>query len=191
MCVSERERESDSIHDFVCTHCNTMLHTATYLQQTCRKTQRSTLQHTATPCNTPQHTAIYCNTLHYIATHRNTLQHSAPRSNTPQRTATHCNTLQDTATHCTTLQHAATHTLTLSAMPPGARADFAHNSAWDAAIRAAGAGGPYRAPQFAPILCPSSPGGASAGSKLFPEIEIWCDLSREEPHTWMLYGTRI
>jgi len=76
-------------------------------------------------------------------------------------------------------------------MPPGTRADSAHYCAWDAAIRAAGVGGPYRAPQFAPIFCPSSPGGASAGSKLFPEIETWCDLSREAAHTWILDGTMV
>jgi len=59
------------------------------------QTHRNTLQHTATPCNTPIHVpqglwgisqVSHCNTLQHIATHRYTLQHPA----------THCNTLQHT-----------------------------------------------------------------------------------------------
>jgi len=73
----------------------------------------STLQDTATECNTREAAAIaehqhvahnslednslHCNTLHHTATHCITLQH----------TATHCNPLQHTATHCNTMQHTA------------------------------------------------------------------------------------
>jgi len=49
----------------------------------------SSVQHTATHCNTLQHSAAHCKTL--------------------QHTAAHCNTLQHTATHCNILQHTAAH----------------------------------------------------------------------------------
>jgi len=49
----------------------------------------STLQHTATHCNTPHHTATHSSTPQHIARH----------------TASQCNTLQHTASHCNTLQH--------------------------------------------------------------------------------------
>jgi len=54
----------------------------------------STLQHTATHCNTP-----HCNILQHTATHCITLQQSATICNNLQQSATHCKTLQDTATH--------------------------------------------------------------------------------------------
>ena len=64
----------------------------------------STLQHTATHCNThlPQFTVVehvHCSTLQHTAAHCSTLQH----------TATHCNTLQHAIALCNTLQHPATH----------------------------------------------------------------------------------
>jgi len=69
----------------------------------CNSTCCSTLQHTATHCNTLstlQHTAAHCNTLQHTATHCSTLQHTAAYCSTLQHTAAHCNTLQHTATNC-------------------------------------------------------------------------------------------
>jgi len=40
------------------------------------------------------------------------LQHTATHCNTLQHTATHCNTLQHTATHCSTPKHTGVHTCT-------------------------------------------------------------------------------
>jgi len=40
----------------------------------------TTLQHTATRCNTLRHTATRCNILQHTATHCNTLQHTAAES---------------------------------------------------------------------------------------------------------------
>ena len=97
----------------------------------------STLQHTATHCNTLQstlqHTATHyhymklgkkkresskCN--YYINSpgamvkaHCNTLQHTATYCNTLQHTATHCNTLQHTHTSRNSCMHTATHCNTL------------------------------------------------------------------------------
>jgi len=76
----------------------------------CTATHYSTLQHTATHCNTMQHAAAtHCNTLqhtvHHTATHTlhcNALQHMAAHCNT-------CTALQHTTAHCSTLQHNATH----------------------------------------------------------------------------------
>jgi len=76
----------------------------------------STLQHTATHCNTLQHT------VKHTTTHCNTLQHAVCMKwhdwciwrvwlNTLQHTATHCNTLQHTVTHYNTLRHTATRDL--------------------------------------------------------------------------------
>jgi len=99
------------------------------------KAEKTSLQHTATHCNTRQQSAAHCNTLQHTATHCNTLQHTATHCNTlqhtaayicliqsrdlaaapkaqrtsPQHIATHCNTLQHTTTHCNTLQHTATY----------------------------------------------------------------------------------
>jgi len=91
----------------------------------------STLQHTATCCNTLQHicnklqhtrkkwcTAIFSSSsrtnsrssLFPYLTRCNTLQHT-------YHTATHCNTLQHTATHCNTLQRTC-NTLTKHAVYP-------------------------------------------------------------------------
>jgi len=71
------------------THCNTLQHTAT------------TLQHTATHCNTLQHTATHCNALQRAG--------SLMLVRTLGRFVTYCNTLQHPATSCNTLQHTATH----------------------------------------------------------------------------------
>jgi len=69
----------------------------------------TTLQHTATHCNTLKQAAAHCNTLQTTATHCNALQRTATHCNALQRTATHCNALQRTAAHCSTLQHTAAH----------------------------------------------------------------------------------
>jgi len=61
-------------------------------------TNRYTLQHTATHCNTPylySRINIQYRVVIVAVGYCNTLQH----------TATHCNTLQHTATQCNTLQH--------------------------------------------------------------------------------------
>ena len=81
----------------------------------------STLQHTATLCNTLlQHTAAHCSTLQHTATeYYSTLQHTATHCNTlqlcvaPKRRRHSGNTLQHTSTHCNTMQHNATHCNTL------------------------------------------------------------------------------
>jgi len=91
----------------------------------------TTLQHTATHCNTgqPESAVVYeifrsCqfgNTLQRTATHCNTLQRTASQVNQKvqccarysdlvlQHSATLCNTLHHTATHCNTLHHTAPH----------------------------------------------------------------------------------
>ena len=92
----------------------------------------STLQHTATHCNTLhmsmeylrmpmarlvnvtahcplQHTTTHCNTLQHTATHCKTLNVTA---HCPLPTATHCSmctAMSHTATHCNALQHTASH----------------------------------------------------------------------------------
>ena len=76
----------------LCTHCNTLQHTATHCNtsdgrgilgypQVSLCTHCNTLQHTATHCNTPDGRSI----LRYPQVTLHTLQH----------TATHCNTLHD------------------------------------------------------------------------------------------------
>jgi len=101
------------------TCCNTLQHNATThrnnaLQQAddaglLKLRAMTTLQHTATHCDTLQLAATYCTTLQQTATHFNTLQHAAAHCNTLQQHMkqhtgkTHCNnTLQQytTTTHC-------------------------------------------------------------------------------------------
>jgi len=105
------------------THYNILQHAATRCSQDkcvwCDMcTHCNTLQHTATRCNTLQHTAVKTNvcgvTYVHTATHCNTLQHTATHCNT---TATHCSqdkcVWRDICAHCNTLQHTATHCNTL------------------------------------------------------------------------------
>jgi len=89
------------------THCNTLPYTATLTHSHSAASHCDTLQHTATHYNTLQHSHT-CTLPHRTVTHYNTLQHS-----THSHFATHRNTLQHTATHCSTLQHIATHCNTL------------------------------------------------------------------------------
>jgi len=56
-------------------------------------------------------------TVQRTATHCNTLQHTAPHCNTLQHTATRCNTLQHTTKHCNTLQHTAERPLHSASSP--------------------------------------------------------------------------
>ena len=134
---------SSHVFGFICIHkSNTHTHTHIHVTAvTCNSwwvssslqhsaTRCNTLQRTATHCDTLQHAATHCNTLPHIATHCNTLQHTATHCNTLQRTAIHFNTcdsshvfpdvpntfpqtatMQHTATHCNTLQHTATHVI--------------------------------------------------------------------------------
>ena len=67
-----------------------------------------------------QHTATHCNTLQHTATHSKCLETRLWSSclwsqyRHIANIATHCNTLQHTATHCNTPQHTATHCCCLS-----------------------------------------------------------------------------
>jgi len=78
---------------------------------------KSTLQHTATHCNTLQHATTHYNTWVSFASliQKTWAQQtggslaSADRKNVLQHTATHCDILQHTATNCKTQQHAVTH----------------------------------------------------------------------------------
>ena len=112
LCCYCRLRAGPWIVQHTATYCNT--HSATYCNT-----------HGNTHCNphmlllsTLQHTATHCNTLQHTATH-NTLQHTSFATvacgqglgwrNTLQRTATHNNTLQLTATLCNAVHYTATH----------------------------------------------------------------------------------
>ena len=88
-------------------HCNTLQHTATHCNNTVTDEYHfaflhSTMQLTATQCNSLQLTATHCNSRQYR-------QGSATLFLSPQYTASDCSTLQHTATHCNTLQLTATH----------------------------------------------------------------------------------
>ena len=92
---------------------------------TCQECVSSTLQHTATHCNTLQPTATHtlaqwdtcqtrlmtkshsthCNTLQHTATHCNTLQHTLLPNETHVKQDWWQSHTQPTATHCNTLQH--------------------------------------------------------------------------------------
>jgi len=66
----------------------------------------STLQHTATHCNTLQHTTR-CNTHLLLLLLAGRASDGETHCNSLQLTTTHCNSLQHSAMHCTTLQHTA------------------------------------------------------------------------------------
>ena len=103
-------------------YCNTLKYTAIYSKQdavpqlhhSCSATKpqcTTTLHHTVTytqtwlPFSTLQHTATHCNTPQHTATHCTALQHTEPHHNTWNHTAPHCTTLRHTAPHCITLHH--------------------------------------------------------------------------------------
>jgi len=73
----------------------------------------STLQHTATHCNTPIVCDVVCAQATDLTKHAFdetvVCTHLLYYCNILQCTATPCNTLQHTAIHCNTLQHTATH----------------------------------------------------------------------------------
>ena len=92
------------------THCNTLdTHTYQFVSALCTRDM-------CTHFNTLQHIATHYNTLHHTATHQiHTRTHLSKHFvlGICVHTATHCNTLQYTATHYSTLQHTATqHTAT-------------------------------------------------------------------------------
>ena len=70
----------------VAIECNRMQHDATRIQSLMPtrfpSVVGSSLQHTATHCNTLQHTATQYTTLHHTAPHYITLRHTAPHCNT-------------------------------------------------------------------------------------------------------------
>jgi len=108
--------------DTLSKNCNTLQHTATYLQSILVPVEES-LQNTlhATDCNRLQQTAIDCNrpAVHSCsrgretAKHYITLQHNATHYTTPAvhprsrrgKTAARCSKLQHIAEHCNILQH--------------------------------------------------------------------------------------
>ena len=134
------------------THGNTLQYAATYrthcnipnpLQRTatpqCQNNRRSlvyndvfsSLNSSATRCNTLQHTATHWNMLHHTATRCNTLQDNWPTATllhtaTLQSQANLCTLVYDhvsllTATHCNRMQHTATHRDNLNSLQHTAR----------------------------------------------------------------------
>jgi len=93
-CKLEWARKRSCLHHSAAC-CNMLQHAATHdnLNVIVGTHVYTTLQRTATHCNTLQRIATHCNSLQLTATHCNALQH----------TATHCNALQHTTTHCNTL----------------------------------------------------------------------------------------
>jgi len=93
------------------THCSTLqkilrnvLDTSTLKHTAAPWTRRSTLQHTALPCNILQHPVTHCSTLQHALNHCNVLQHHAAHCSTLHYTTTCCKTLQDTARYCSNMQ---------------------------------------------------------------------------------------
>ena len=112
---TRRQAQGDSVqaarstHTLSCLRCHSLPLTAS---------QRNTLQHTATHCNTHcntlQHTAPHCNNIHtpqHVHARHKVKRHGqhAARTPYPVCAATHCHSRPLTATYCKTLQHTATH----------------------------------------------------------------------------------
>jgi len=99
-----QKRSSEGTSKGTAKHCSALQHTATYgTSQHKRTKDKTTLQHTATHCNTLQHTATHCNTLQHTATHCNILQHTATKDKTTHNTGNTMHHMATFATHCITL----------------------------------------------------------------------------------------